>query len=217
MTNIAADGRSRRLAVHAGRGRWAGQARHVVALKLASSGTPEHSPRQVSLVARRPPFLRAYDRALGIEVTRLAVGDEEIVRRLSLEDARFEEDDVEPRARLPHTVESARAFLSIETNVQLAAFDGDQPVGQLLAYELIRRHGDGKMVFVYEIGVRDDYRRQGVGRSLFEALQAICRERGITRSFVITNERNRTAMAFYRALGATRNATDDVVLDFDWS
>jgi hypothetical protein len=55
------------------------------------------------------------------------------------------------------------------------------------------------------------------GGAFFEALQAICRERGIARSFVITNERNRTAMAFYRAVGATRNATDDVVLDFDWS
>ena len=154
---------------------------------------------------------------MGIEVRRLAVGDEEIVRRLSSEDARFEEAHAEPRARLPHTVESARVFLSVETNVQLAAFDGRKPVGQLLAYELIRRHGDGRMMFIYEIGVREDYRREGVGRSLFEALQAICRERGIMRSFVITNERNRTAMAFYSAVGATRNATDDVVLDFDWS
>jgi ribosomal protein S18 acetylase RimI-like enzyme len=130
---------------------------------------------------------------------------------------RFEEADAVPRARVPHTVESARAFLSVETNLQLAAFDGDKPVGQLLAYELIRRHGDGRIMFIYEIGVRADYRREGVGRSLFEALQAICRERGVTRSFVITNARNRTAMAFYRAVGATRNATDDVVLDFDWS
>jgi hypothetical protein len=43
-----------------------------------------------------------------IEVRRLTVGDEEVVRRLSLEDARFEEAEVEPRARTPHTVESAR-------------------------------------------------------------------------------------------------------------
>jgi ribosomal protein S18 acetylase RimI-like enzyme len=184
----------------------------------ADSGALQNTgPRKLRRAGRRSPFLRAYDRAVGVEVRRLAVGDEEIVRRLSLEDARFEEADAEPRARLPHTVESARVFLSVETNVQLAAFDGKKPVGQLLAYELIRRHGDGRMMFIYEIGVREDYRREGVGRSLFEALQAICRERGIARSFVITNERNRTAMAFYRAVGATRNATDDVVLDFDWS
>jgi hypothetical protein len=47
-----------------------------------------------------------------IQVRRLTVGDEEIVRRLSIEDARFERDGVAPKARTPHTIESARAFLS---------------------------------------------------------------------------------------------------------
>lgn len=97
-----------------------------------------------------------YDRRVPIEVGRLTLGHEDIVRRLSIEDARFEEAGVEPRPRTPHTIESAREFLAVETNVQLAAFVGDEPVGQLLAYELIRRHGDGKMMFIYEIGVRDD-------------------------------------------------------------
>lgn len=152
---------------------------------------------------------------MAIEVRRLTVGDEEIVRRLSLEDARFEEAGVEPRARTPHTIGSAREFLAVDTNEQLAAFAGDELVGQLLAYELTRRHGDGKMMFIYEIGVRDDYRRNGVGRLLFDGLKEVCRERGIARSFVITNERNEEAMAFYRALGATRDATDEAVFDFD--
>ncbi len=151
-----------------------------------------------------------------IEVRRLTVGDEEVVRRLTVEDTRFEEPGIEARARIPHTYESAREFLSVDTNLQLAAFSGNEPVGQLLAYELVRRHGDGRMMFVYESGVRDDHRRRGVGRLLFEELKAICRKRGITRAFVITNERNETAMAFYRALGATRSAPDDVVFVFDY-
>lgn len=106
----------------------------------------------------------AYAPLVAIEVRRLGVGDEELLRRLSVEDARFEEGGAAPRARTPHTVESARAFLSVETSVQLAALDRGEPVGQILAYELIRRHGDGKMMFIYEVGVRDDYRRRGVGR-----------------------------------------------------
>jgi ribosomal protein S18 acetylase RimI-like enzyme len=154
---------------------------------------------------------------MAIEVRRLTVGDEEIVRRLSLEDARFEEAGVEPRPRTPHTITSAREFLAAETNVQLAAFAGDEPIGQLLAYELTRRHGDGKMMFIYEIGVRDDYRRNGVGRLLFDELKEICFERGIDRAFVITNERNEAAMAFYRALGAIREAADEAVFDFEWT
>ena len=152
-----------------------------------------------------------------VDVRRLTVGDEEIVRRLSLQNARFEEAGIEPRARKPHSIQSAREFLAADTNVQLAAFAGDEPVGQLLAYELARRHGDGTTMFIYEIGVRDDYRRHGIGRLLFEKLRGICHERGITRGFVVTNERNEAAMAFYLALGATRDATDEAVFDFDWT
>ena len=147
---------------------------------------------------------------------RLTLGDEAVVQRLSVEDARFDEPGA-ARERTPHTLESAREFLASETNVQLAAFAGDEPVGQLLAYELTRRHGDGKMMFVYEIGVRDDHRRMGVGTALFDALRQICHERGVSRAFVITGERNEAAMAFYLSLGGERESTDDVVFDFDWS
>jgi aminoglycoside 3-N-acetyltransferase I len=154
---------------------------------------------------------------MAIEVRQLTIGDEDVVRQLSLLDARFEEAGVEPQARTPHTVETAREFLASATNLLLAAFVGDEPIGQLLAYELIRRHGDGKMMFIYEIGVHDDHRRNGVGRLLLAKLKEICRQRGITRAFVITNERNQAAMSFYRALGATRDAGDEAVFDFDWS
>lgn len=152
-----------------------------------------------------------------VEVRRLGPGDEEIVRRLSREDARFEQDGVESPGRTPHSVESARAFLADDSTYHLAAFVAGEPVGHLLAYELLRRHGDGRMVFVYEIGVRDDTRRRGIGSALFEQLRAVCRECGIGRAFVITNEGNIGAMAFYEALGARREQSDDVVLDFDWS
>lgn len=153
---------------------------------------------------------------MAVEVRRLGAGDEEVVRRLSIEDGFFEQDGVEPVDRRPHTVESAREFLAVETNYQLAAFADGDPVGQLIAYELIRRHGDGRMMLIYEIGVRHDHRREGVGRSLFELLRELCRERGIGRSFLMTNESNLVAMAFYESIGARRHHNDDVVLDFAW-
>jgi ribosomal protein S18 acetylase RimI-like enzyme len=71
-------------------------------------------------------------------------------------------------------------------------------------------------MFVYEIGVRDDQRRAGVGTALFDELRRICRERGVSRAFVITSASNVPAMAFYGSLGGEREATDDVVFDFDW-
>ncbi|HEX6701912.1 MAG TPA: GNAT family N-acetyltransferase [Gaiellaceae bacterium] len=151
-----------------------------------------------------------------VTVRRLAVGDEGAVQRLSLDDARFDERSASARPRTPHTIESAREFLASEKTFQLAGFAGGEPVGHLLAYELIRRHGDGKTMLVYEIGVRDDHRRAGVGTALFDELRRICRRRGISRAFVITNESNEPAMDFYRSQGGKRQAADDVVFDFDW-
>ncbi|HTZ06945.1 MAG TPA: GNAT family N-acetyltransferase [Gaiellaceae bacterium] len=141
-----------------------------------------------------------------MELRRLGVGDEEVVIRLSLDDE-----------RQPHTVESARELLANDATYYLAAFENGEPIAQLLAYELIRRHGDGRMMLVYEIGVREEARRLGVGRALFDLLRKLCRERGVRRAFVITNESNEPAMAFYASLGATRASRDDVVLDLDWS
>lgn len=150
-----------------------------------------------------------------IRVSRLGPGDEEIVRQLSVATARFDEPGALARERKPHTTESAREFLAAETNFLLVAFAGGEPVGLLLAYELIRRHGDGKMMFIYEVGARDDHRRMGVGLALVETLRLICRERGISRAFLTTGENNEPAIAFYGSPGATR-AGKDVVFTFAW-
>jgi ribosomal protein S18 acetylase RimI-like enzyme len=154
---------------------------------------------------------------VAFEIRRLGLGDEEVVQRLSIDDARFEPEGVEPRERIPHTIESAREFLSVETNFQLAAFAEGEPVGQLIAYELIRRHGDGRMMFIYEIGVRSDYRRKRVGSGLLDLLRELCGERGIARAFLMTNESNLGAIAFYESLGARRDHDDEVVFDFAWT
>lgn len=104
--------------------------------------------------------------------------------------------------------------MASEDDHLLVAFEDDDPVGFLLAHELLRRDGAGRTFFVYEVGVRDDRRRQGVGRRLLEEAFRRCRERGIRRAFVTTNEGNEAAMALYRSLGGERAATDDVVFAF---
>jgi GNAT superfamily N-acetyltransferase len=101
-------------------------------------------------------------------VRRLGPGDEDVVTRLA--------------DRPPQT-----ALLGDDSTIFLAAFDGDDPVGFVLAYELPRRHGDEAMLLVYEIGVDDAYQRRGVATSLLSALARIARERGIAEGFVLTD------------------------------
>jgi ribosomal protein S18 acetylase RimI-like enzyme len=131
-------------------------------------------------------------------VRRLGPGDEAVVRRLA--------EDAVPQAGL----------LAEERTIFLVAFDGDDPVGFLLAYELLRRRGDRSQLFVYEVGVDEGRRRRGVATALFRELARIARARGIRRGFVLTNQSSEAAMELYRSLGGVRPNADDVLWDFDY-
>jgi aminoglycoside 3-N-acetyltransferase I len=130
-----------------------------------------------------------------VRIRRLGPGDEDVVQRLA--------------TREPQT-----ALLDDDRCVYLVAFDGDDPVGFVLAYELLRRHGDPSVLFVYEVDVDEPHRRHGVGTVLMEELARIAAARGVRTGFVLTNESNAPAMAFYASLGGTRPSDDDVMWDF---
>ena len=150
-----------------------------------------------------------------ISYRRLGLGDEEVLRALSAQAGRFESDG-ESRYQALSGADAA-AFLRDDANQLDVAFDGDRPVGMLLAYELARRHGPARMLLVYELGVDVDYRRRGIGRQLMQRAATRARERGISNGFLITDERNTAALALYKSLGAVRNEDDEVVLDLDFS
>jgi ribosomal protein S18 acetylase RimI-like enzyme len=72
------------------------------------------------------------------------------------------------------------------------------------------------MFLVYEIGVIDERRRSGVGRALLDTVRALAVERGVPEGWVLTNESNTTAMAFYAAMGGTRPSLDVAEWDFTY-
>lgn len=121
-------------------------------------------------------------------IRRLGPGDEEVVRRLA-------EDE-------PQT-----ALLADDRTVFVAAFDGEEPVGFAFGYVLPRRHGQPTGMFVYELGVDEAYRRQGIGRRLMQELLA-----GQDEAYILTEPDNDAANALYASLGGTRVET--VMWDF---
>jgi ribosomal protein S18 acetylase RimI-like enzyme len=137
-----------------------------------------------------------------VTVRRLGPGDEEIVDRLA---------EQAPPAR-------AAELLADERTIFLAAFETEErePVGFVLAHELLRRHGDPSQLFVYEVGVAPEARRRGVATELLRELTRIARARGIRRGFVLTNEANEAAMKLYRSAGGVRPNVDDVLWDFEY-
>ena len=132
--------------------------------------------------------------AVGIDLCLLQPGDENVVRAL-----RTYEGDGDPEGLLadPHTL-------------MLVAFDGERPVGFVLAHDLPRRHGDRSGLFVYEVDVAATHRRRGIARALLARLAELARERGIRQCFVLTETDNAPANALYEALGGTVEGTDVV-------
>jgi ribosomal protein S18 acetylase RimI-like enzyme len=96
----------------------------------------------------------------------------------------------------------------------LVAFEADAPVGFLVAHELPRPFGDPVRLFVREVRVRAERRREGIGRRLLESLWAIGREHGIGSAFVIAETDDRDALAFYRAVGGKRSRREMAVVRF---
>ena len=137
-----------------------------------------------------------------MKVRQLAPGDEDVVIGLATQTA--------------PTPKHAAAFLADDGMVFLAAFDGDEPLGFLFGYELLRRHGDQRIFFIYEVDVRPDFQRRGVATALFDELERVARQRGIPRAFVLTAESNEPAMRLYESVGGVRPYTDDVMWRFEY-
>ena len=100
------------------------------------------------------------------------------------------------------------ALLADPRTLMLVAFDGERPVGFVLAHELARRHGDRAKLFVYEVDVAESHRRRGIASALLARLGEQAHERGIRTGFVLTDRDNASANALYRSAGG---ASEEVV------
>jgi ribosomal protein S18 acetylase RimI-like enzyme len=70
-------------------------------------------------------------------------------------------------------------------------------------------------MFLYELGVHDDHRRQGFGSALVTALAALAQERGCTGMWVLTDADNEAALGTYQAGGAGQ-PEPTVMLSWAW-
>ncbi len=76
-------------------------------------------------------------------------------------------------------------------------------VGGLTAHALPMTRAERSEMFIYDVAVRPDYQRQGVGRRLMAAVRDAARERGIDDVFVAADEDDAHALDFYRSLGGS--------------
>jgi aminoglycoside 3-N-acetyltransferase I len=83
----------------------------------------------------------------------------------------------------------------------LAASAGEEVVGGLTAHLLPMTRASGTELFIYDLAVRADHQRRGVGRRLLGHLARSSADAGVQLTFVDADAKDSGAVAFYRALG----------------
>jgi aminoglycoside 3-N-acetyltransferase I len=134
------------------------------------------------------------------QVRRLRAGDLAAMREAN---ALFGEvfEDPESFASRPPDDAYLRQLLSRDEFIALAAWRGDTMVGALVAYELAKFEQQRSEIYIYDLAVREEWRRQGVATALIEAVKPTARERGGWVIYVQADPPDAPAVALYDKLG----------------
>ncbi|MCU1487264.1 MAG: GCN5-related N-acetyltransferase [Actinomycetia bacterium] len=132
-----------------------------------------------------------------MDVRLLGPGDEAIVARLVEEDADFDLDGRDGSDVPADLV----AYLADPAVLHWVAEDDGDPVGHLHCTIVRLSYGPGRELLLYEIGVREAWRRRGVGRALVDAMTTWMAAEDIAEVWVLAD--NPGARDFYAAVGFT--------------
>jgi ribosomal protein S18 acetylase RimI-like enzyme len=118
-----------------------------------------------------------------VEIRELGPGDEELVDRAA---RRFRD---QPAAAPDLFLEDPRSHL-------LVALDGDEVLGWAYGYELLRPEGRW-MMFMQQIDVVADRRREGIGRALLDRFVAVARSKGHQKMWLYVDAGGVAARGLY--------------------
>ena len=79
----------------------------------------------------------------------------------------------------------------------------DKVVGGLTSYTLQQYYSKLPLVYIYDLAVKTEFQRKGIGKMLISGLTNYCREIGIEEVFVQADEVDDFAIKFYHSTGAT--------------
>lgn len=103
-----------------------------------------------------------------------------------------------------------RRLLGSEQFVALVACAGDEVVGALAAYELVKFEQARSELYIYDLAVAQAHRRRGIATALIGELKALAAVRGAWVVYVQADHGDDPAIALYSKLGVRED-----VLHFD--
>jgi aminoglycoside 3-N-acetyltransferase I len=92
------------------------------------------------------------------------------------------------------------AFVALDEN--------DRIVAGLTAYKLVQYYSTRPLVYIFDLAVKKELQRQGIGKKLIKAINNFCREAGAEEVFVQADRVDDYALDFYRKTTAIE---EDVV------
>jgi aminoglycoside 3-N-acetyltransferase I len=101
-------------------------------------------------------------------------------------------------------------LLASSTFIGLAAFAEGEVIGGIAAYVLPKFEQARFELYIYDLAVDENHRRQGVATALIAELRRVAAERGIYVIFVQADREDAPAIALYTKLGVRED-----VLHFD--
>ncbi len=132
----------------------------------------------------------------GVVIERLGIGDVRRARAaFEMMHTVFDED---PEALSDGYV---TGVLADESFWAIGAFEAGEAIGCITGHELAMTRHERTELFVYDLAVRVDRQRCGIGRQLVNALINSAADRGIDVVFVPADDDDEHALAFYASLG----------------
>jgi ribosomal protein S18 acetylase RimI-like enzyme len=126
--------------------------------------------------------------------------DLEIRRATTLEEVAAADEVFDEKSQPDWT----RRFLESPDHHLLVAYAGGVVAGMVTGVETT--HPDkGTEMFLYELGVLDEFQNRGIGRALVAALASLARERGCYGMWVLTEHDNVAALKAYGAAGGVQD------------
>jgi aminoglycoside 3-N-acetyltransferase I len=147
---------------------------------------------------------------MSLVVERLGAADTARMRELN---AMFARAFAEPESYRPEPSDDYLCrLLGREQLIVLAALQSGEVIGGLVAYLLEKLEQERSEIYIYDLAVRAEQRRQGIATLLIREVQRIAAEAGAWMIFVQADRGDDPAIALYERLGRREE-----VLHFDIS
>jgi len=85
--------------------------------------------------------------------------------------------------------------------IAMVASSDNEVFGGLTAFELPMYYSEYSEIFLYDLAVKPEYQRMGIGKRLIHSLKEYCIKSGIREFFVLAHEEDEHAIEFYRSTG----------------